>query len=79
MYIDKLHEETRCFKYFLNVRTHIRKYQDAERKIPAKAGLGTLFEFRSAFNYFVWVHRDSVPYEWNQCLKPYLQGLKNGE
>ena len=82
MDLDKLYEEAESFKDFLNARTHIRKFQDAAKTIPAKASVGTLMGFRSAFNYYVWTERDSstgIPYEWNQCLKGCFQGLKNGE
>ena len=40
-----LEEEAKQFKDFLNVRTHIRNYVDAEKKIPAKEGVGTLLGF----------------------------------
>ena len=77
-----LEEEAKQFKDFLNARTHIRKYQDAARKIPAKAGTGTLLGFRSAFNYYVWTDKENstgVPWAWNQCFRGYFGGLKNGE
>ena len=60
----------------------IRKFQDAAKTIPAKAGVGTLMGFRSAFNYCVWTHKENstdVPFTWNQCFKGYFGGLKNGE
>ena len=82
LYRAGLEEEAKQFKDFLNVRTHIRNYVDAEKKIPAKAGVGTLLGFRSAFNYYVWTHKENstgVPFAWNQCFKAYFGGLKNGE
>ena len=77
-----LKDEAKSFKKFLNARTHIRKFLDEEKKIPAKAGVGTLLGFRSAFNYYVWTRKEDslgIPYAWNACLRGYFQGLKNRE
>ena len=79
---NQLFNEVDDFKQFLNARTHIRNFQDEAKTIPAKAGVGTLMGFRSAFNYYVWTrHSNSggVPLEWLASLKSYFQGLKNRE
>ena len=79
--LDSLHEEANTFKDFLNARTHISKVKDDGT--PARASVGTLMGFRSAFNYFVWTHEmdnaTGPPYEWLACLKSYYAGLKNSK
>ena len=71
-------EQANKFKKFIQTRTHA-KLKNADGT-PARAKIGSLRGYRSAFAWFVWTRRARpVPAEWDQQMRGYFRGLNRAE
>ncbi len=66
------------FRTFISERTHgTLKNADGT---PARAKIGTLRGYRSAFSWWVWTNRSkAVPAQWDQEMKQYFKSLGSEE